>query len=90
MDLRESKTMLKNVFEEAFDGIIVWDEAFRIVDMNRAAERILLKPKEEMTGMSLLDVLPNGKSVAEDIKPMLLTLKDGEQNRGLYTAAING
>ncbi|PKG23256.1 PAS domain-containing sensor histidine kinase [Niallia nealsonii] len=89
MDLRESKTMLKNVFEEAFDGIIVWDEAFRIVDMNRAAERILLRPKEEMTDMSLLDVLPNGKSVAEDIKPMLLTLKDGEQNRGLYTAAIN-
>lgn len=90
MELRESKSMLKNVFEEAFDGIIVWDEVFRIVDMNRAAERILLKPKEEVEGFSLLDVLPNGKSVAEDIKPMLLSLKDGEQNRGLYTAAING
>jgi len=90
LELRESKSMLNNIFEEAFDGIIVWDEAFRIVDMNRAAERILLRPKEEMKGLSLLDVLPNGKSVAEDIKPMLLSLKDGEQNRGLYTAAING
>ncbi|MGP7819145.1 PAS domain-containing protein [Niallia sp. 01092] len=88
--LLESKSMFENIFEEAFDGIIIWNEKYEIIDMNRAAERILHQKKEELIGLNLLKVLPNGKTISEDIKPMLLSLnfKDMEQNRGIYTASF--
>ncbi|WP_445488601.1 PAS domain S-box protein [Niallia sp. 03133] len=90
MELRESKSMFENIFEEVFDGIIIWNEEFEIIDMNRAAERMLLRKKEELVGLNLLNVLPNGKTINEDIKPMLLALnlKNMEQNRGIYTASF--
>ncbi|MFT8322623.1 MAG: PAS domain S-box protein [Bacillus sp. (in: firmicutes)] len=90
MALRESKSMFENIFEEAFDGIIIWNEQFEIIDMNRAAERLLYRTKEELVGSNLLEVLPNGKTINEDIKPMLLALnlKNMEQNRGIYTASL--
>ncbi|WP_400246932.1 PAS domain S-box protein [Niallia sp. JL1B1071] len=84
-EIRESKAMFKNIFEEVFEGIIIWDEKFKIIDMNKAAERLLGKNKECLIGLDLLSTLPSAKSIGEDIKPKLLNLKEEGQNRGLYT-----
>ncbi|HEO8422180.1 TPA: PAS domain S-box protein [Yersinia enterocolitica] len=84
-ELRESKAMFENTFEEVFDGIIIWDQTFKIIDMNKAAERLLSKNKESLIGLDLLSILPSAKSIGEDIKPKLLNVKEEGQNRGLYT-----
>lgn len=89
MELRESKSLFKNIFEEAFDGIILWDKDFHIVDLNKAAERLLHKQKEDLIGHHLFSFLPDGKTVHDDIKPKLLALKTDGQNRGIYTTSLD-
>ena len=84
-EIRESKAMFENIFEEVFDGIIIWDQKFTIIDMNKAAERLLCKNKEQVIGLDLLSTLPPAKSIGEDIKPKLIHLKEEGQNQGLYT-----
>ncbi|WP_312096940.1 PAS domain S-box protein [Niallia sp.] len=84
-ELRESKAMFENIFEEVFDGIIIWDQHYKIIDMNKAAERLLSKSKECLIGLNLLSILPSAKSIGEDIKPKLVNVKEDGQNRGLYT-----
>ncbi|MCM2979596.1 PAS domain-containing sensor histidine kinase [Niallia circulans] len=84
-ELRESKAMFENTFEEVFDGIIIWDQNYQIIDMNKAAERLLHKSKENLIGVDLISFLPPAKTIGEDIKPKLLNVKKDGQNRGLYT-----
>ncbi|MBQ6446494.1 PAS domain S-box protein [Cytobacillus oceanisediminis] len=84
-ELRESKVMFENIFEEVFDGIILWDQNYTIIDMNKAAERLLNENKESLIGSNLLSYLPSAKTIGEDIKPKLLKLKKDGQNQGLYT-----
>ncbi|MEI2366116.1 ATP-binding protein, partial [Niallia circulans] len=84
-ELRESKAMFENTFEEVFDGIIIWDQNYQIIDMNKAAERLLHKSKENLIGVDLISFLPPAKTIGEDIKPKLLNVEKDGQNRGLYT-----
>ncbi|AYV65830.1 MULTISPECIES: PAS domain S-box protein [Niallia] len=84
-ELRESKAMFENTFEEVFDGIIIWDQNYQIIDMNKAAERLLHKSKEGLIGADLISFFPPAKTIGEDIKPKLLNVDKDGQNRGLYT-----
>ena len=86
--LRESKTMFENIFGEVFDGIIIWDEQYRIIDMNKEAERLLNENKERLVGCKILDYFPVGKTIGEDIHPKIRSLKEDGQNRGVYTAHL--
>ena len=88
-ELRESKAMFENIFEEVFDGIIIWDQDYTIIDMNKAAERLLTKSKECLIGLNILSILPSAKSIGEDIKPKLVNVKKDGQNRGLYTVKLS-
>ncbi|MFP3722194.1 PAS domain S-box protein [Niallia circulans] len=84
-ELRESKAMFENTFEEVFDGIIIWNQNYQIIDMNKAAERLLHKSKENLIGIDLISFLPPARTIGEDIKPKLLNVEKDGQNRGLYT-----
>ncbi|KAB7669346.1 PAS domain-containing sensor histidine kinase [Bacillus sp. B1-b2] len=86
--LRESKVKFESIFEEVFDGIIIWDENYQIKDMNKAAERLLNEQKEEVVGRHLLEYLPPGKSISEDIKIKIMKLNETGQNRGIYTVQL--
>lgn len=84
-ELRESKAMFENIFEEVFDGIIIWDQNYQVIDINKAGERLLQKSKESLIGVDLISTLPPARTIGEDIKPKLLNVEKDGQNRGLYT-----
>lgn len=86
--LRESKVMFETIFEEVFDGIIIWDENYQIIDINKAAERLLNENKEDVIGLNLLEFLPSGKTISEDIKLKIMRLEETGQNRGIYTVQL--
>lgn len=90
LELLDSKSMFETIFEEVFDGVILWDRDYKIIDINKAALRLLSKDKEGLIGVNLLDYLPEGKTIGEEIKPKLLSLRNEGQNRGIYTATFNG
>ncbi len=90
LELLDSKSMFETIFEEVFDGVILWDRDYNISDINKAALRMLQMDKESLIGLNLIDYLPEGKTIGEEIKPKLLSLRDEGQNRGIYTASFNG
>lgn len=56
-ELRESEARKVAVLESALDAILSIDDAGLIIDANRAAEGMFGRPREELHGISILDVL---------------------------------
>ena len=60
--LRESEAKFRTLFEEAKDAILLADAATGyIVDANREAERLLARPRREITGMHQSQLHPQDK-----------------------------
>lgn len=55
--LLESEKKFRMIFENSIDGLILWDDQFRITDINCAAEHMLGLTKAQLSG-SLLFELP--------------------------------
>lgn len=47
-DLRESEQKFRKIFDNAMDGILLWDNRCNIIDANPNASKILKLPKEEL------------------------------------------
>lgn len=47
-DLRESEQKFRKIFDNAMDGILLWDNKCNIIDANPNASKILKLPKEEL------------------------------------------
>lgn len=56
-ELRDNELKFRKVFEGSLDGMILWDEDQRIVDLNRVAENSFHVPKSELIGAKFYDVL---------------------------------
>ena len=56
--LEENEKKYRSVMESAADGILIVDEAFRIVSSNESAARIFGYNKEEFLGRLIFDIVP--------------------------------
>ncbi|WP_391558364.1 ATP-binding protein [Robertmurraya sp.] len=57
--LRESEQKFRKIFEGSLDGMLLWDENQRIIDVNPAGEKYLKATKYEVVGKTMRDLLIN-------------------------------
>nr|WP_321444133.1 ATP-binding protein [uncultured Cohaesibacter sp.] len=59
MNLLESRAQAETVLENVADGILTFDEAYKVIGSNRAAEHIFGYRREELIGKSAEEILLN-------------------------------
>ncbi|MDX5476276.1 MAG: PAS domain S-box protein [Bacillaceae bacterium] len=57
-DLRESEQKFRKIFDNALDGIVLWDRKGNIIDANPNASKIIGLTKKEITELKLTDYIP--------------------------------
>lgn len=67
-NLRDSELKFRRVFEVSIDGLILWNNQMKIVDINPAGIEMLNLTKEKLIGKSLLYILSNNQGVEEKIQ----------------------
>jgi len=65
------RVLMDQMIENAFDGIIVADQAGRIQIMNQAAGEILGMPISSAAALHVNEVLPNAQDLMETVMPIL-------------------
>lgn len=80
-ELRESEEKLRRIFEGALEGLLLWDDECRVVDINRVGQTIFGVTKEEIIGNHLFDVIIENEEDKEQLKKKFrdFVLNDGEQ-----------
>jgi PAS domain S-box-containing protein len=73
--LRESEQMAQRILDTALDGFLQFDSGYRIVAMNRQAERILGWSRKEAIGVSVLEILATDYSESPSWKALLSYLE---------------
>ncbi|HET9025498.1 MAG TPA: PAS domain S-box protein, partial [Burkholderiaceae bacterium] len=56
--LRASEAQYRAIFEASADALLLWDANYRVVDVNPAYERMYAKPREDVVGKKLEELLP--------------------------------
>jgi two-component system, sporulation sensor kinase E len=59
--LRENEQKFRKIFENSIDGLVLWDNQFRIVDLNSAGQKIFGLPKERLIGRQIFDPFTHEK-----------------------------
>ncbi|WP_096154954.1 MULTISPECIES: PAS domain-containing sensor histidine kinase [Bacillus] len=57
-DLREKEQKFRRIFDNALDGIVLWDKNANIIDANPNASKIIGLTKKEITELKLTDYIP--------------------------------
>ena len=57
-DRKQAEAKLRAVFEHVVDGIVLWDSALRVVEVNPAACALLQGPREQLVGRAVGDLIP--------------------------------
>ncbi|MEH7275729.1 ATP-binding protein [Neobacillus vireti] len=79
-NLREDEQKFRIIFDNSIEGLILWNEANQIVDINGSAEKIFGLPKDRLLGQSLLDLFNQvGEKKQEIINHIEQVTKNGEQ-----------
>lgn len=86
--LRESETRYRGMMDALGEGILIQDEAGRIVECNPAAERILGRRRGEPDGRTGIDprwhaVHRNGSPLSPETDPPMVALRTGRSCRGV-------
>ncbi|MBO0960391.1 PAS domain S-box protein [Neobacillus sp. MM2021_6] len=55
-EAHESEQKYRRIFEDSIDGLILWDNEHRFVDVNIAAERMIGLPKNKLIGQRVYDL----------------------------------
>lgn len=80
-ELIDSERKFQRMFEDAIDGLVLWDDTFKIVDLNSAAERILGFSKIQLIGSSIRKLFVHKRQtfreVTEHIKHVI---REGKYN----------
>lgn len=66
-DLKESERKYRRIFEDSMDGLILWDDKYKIMDINLSAERIIGLSKDKLLGRSLLDIFSRVEKKKKEI-----------------------
>lgn len=56
-ELRESEMKFRKVFEEALEGMILWNEKYEVVDINQVGMRLLNLTGKSFIGQSIIQML---------------------------------
>ncbi|WP_102271659.1 PAS domain-containing sensor histidine kinase [Cytobacillus massiliigabonensis] len=56
-ELRESELKFRKVFEEALEGMILWNEKYEVVDINQVGMSILHLPGKSLIGQSIIQII---------------------------------
>jgi two-component system, sporulation sensor kinase E len=83
--LRESEQKFRKVFEGSLDGMLLWDENQRIVDMNPAGEKYMKASKYEVVGKTLRDLLLSNHFSDVELNEILNNLVHEGQAMGTLT-----
>ncbi|UQD51504.1 PAS domain-containing sensor histidine kinase [Bacillus methanolicus] len=77
--LRESEQKFRKIFDGSFEGIILWNEDFQIVDVNQTGVKMLGLSKKDIVGQSLKTLLSEFNAKKENLKEYMKKLeKDGQ------------
>ena len=82
--LQESEQKYRRIFEDSIDGLILWDNGHRIVDVNTAGERMIGLPKKKLIGKRVYD----SYSQLDGKKQEILRHIDQLLNNGQSTSTI--
>ncbi|MCM3568706.1 ATP-binding protein [Neobacillus mesonae] len=75
--LQENQQRYKRIFDDSIDGLILWDNDSRIVDINLAGEELFGKSKKQLIGQVLSDFfLTKDEQVSEIIHHINMALKN--------------
>lgn len=69
----DSETRLRTVFDTALDGTVVFDSSGSILDLNRSAEFIFGRIREELIGESFFILIPSNHEQGNYIRKVLYT-----------------
>ncbi|KAA0546652.1 PAS domain S-box protein [Bacillus sp. BGMRC 2118] len=88
--LREEEQKFRKIFEGTLDGILLWDEKLKIIDVNPIACQIVKMKREDLLGRSMTEVIPretvhyclsskNKSMHSNNYIEVPITLNDGEE-----------
>lgn len=87
-ELRERERKFRSIFEETLEGLLLWNNEFKIVDVNPAGEKLFRGHKEDLVGFSLLDILANKKVDSKEIEEHLRQLQLHGHATGVLTLTL--
>ncbi|MBN6889256.1 two-component system, sporulation sensor kinase E [Cytobacillus horneckiae] len=76
VELRNSELKFRKVFEGALEGIILWDAAGHIFDINPSAEKMLHSKKHNLMGKSLKYIITEFSGDVSEVKSAVKKLMD--------------
>lgn len=83
--LRESEQKFRKIFEGSLDGMLLWDENQRIIDVNPAGEKYLKANKYEVVGKTMRDLLINSHFSEDELNEVMKNLMIEGQATGALT-----
>ncbi len=83
--LRESEQKFRKIFEGSLDGMLLWDENQRIIDVNPAGEKYLKANKYEVVGKTMRDLLIKSHLSDEELNEVMKNLMIEGQATGTLT-----
>jgi two-component system, sporulation sensor kinase E len=69
--LRESEQKFRRIFQGSLDGMLLWDENQRIIDVNPAGEKYLKTTKYQVVGKTMRDLLLNSHFSDEELNEVM-------------------
>ncbi|MDP4169155.1 MAG: ATP-binding protein [Bacillota bacterium] len=90
-ELRESESKFRVLFEEALDGMILWDEHNKIIDVNSAAEKMLGLSRKDLVGQFLHIIIAScPRKRQELLKHFEIVKEKGKHSSSSTIQLING
>lgn len=90
-EMRASELKFRRVFECSMDGLILWDNQFRVVDINCAAEKILGLSEKKIKGCRFYDLFPHQRDKKKEIIHHIeKVIQDGEHNSSIEIDTMDG
>ncbi|MFC0477279.1 ATP-binding protein [Robertmurraya beringensis] len=83
--LRESEQKFRKIFEGSLDGMLLWDENQRIIDVNPAGEKYLKVSKYEVVGKTMRDLLINCHFPDDELNEVMKNLMIEGHTTGTIT-----
>src|SRR4051794_37976233 len=60
-DLQESERKYRRIFEYSMDGLMLWNDDYRIVDINIMASKMFSSTKDNLVGHVILNLFEHHK-----------------------------
>ncbi|KQL54850.1 histidine kinase [Heyndrickxia shackletonii] len=88
-ELRESEERFRNVFEGSFDGMVLWNRQYEIVDINPLAAQILKANRDDIIGKGIWEIIDD--RFKDDIEAHIKELEQlGTSDSTLTISSENG